>query len=254
MRLKDIPVIVTGGASGLGAATATLFAESGAKVTIFDLNAEKGLRFAESIGGLFVKVDTTSEEDVTIGLDAGESAHGTARILVACAGGSAGRAKTVAMGKPYPMDMFKKTIDVNIMGTFNCLSKFAARCSALPSLDLGERGVIICTASIAAFEGQIGQVAYATAKAGIVGMTLVVARDLHDKGIRCNTIAPGPFDTPPMGGISDEVRASLVEQQPFPKRLGEPAEFAQLAKSIVENQMLNGTVIRIDGATRFGPR
>lgn len=254
MQLEGIAAIVTGGASGLGAGTAELFARNGAKVTIFDLNEEKGAALAERIGGVFCKVNTVSEEDVTAGLDAAERAHGVARILVACAGGSAGRSKTVAKGQPYPMDLFKKTIDMNIIGTFNCVTKFAARCAAAPPLESGERGAIVCTASIAAFEGQMGQVAYATAKAGIVGMTLVVARDLGDKGIRCNTIAPGPFDTPPMAGVAADMLEGLLAQQPFPKRLGAPAEFAHLAKSIVENSMLNGTVIRIDGATRFGPR
>lgn len=254
MQLDGVPAIVTGGASGLGAATAELFAKNGAKVTIFDLNEDKGVAFAKSIGALFVKVNTISEDDVNAGLDAGEKAHGVARILIACAGGSAGSQKTVAKGEPYPMEKFRKTIDMNIMGTFNCVSKFAARCSAAPLVNEEERGVIVCTASLAAFEGQIGQVAYATAKAGIAGMTLVVARDLGDKGIRCNTIAPGPFGTPPMLAVRPEVLESLAAQQPFPKRIGRPAEYALLAKSIVENPMLNGTVIRIDGATRFGPR
>lgn len=254
MRLDGIPAIVTGGASGLGAATAELFVQNGAKVTIFDLNEEKGAAFAESIGALFVKVDTTSEESVNSGLDAAERAHGAARIMVACAGGSAGRSKTVSRGEAYPLEMFKKTIDMNIVGTFNCASKFAARCSTLEPMESGERGVIICTASIAAYEGQIGQVAYATAKGGIVSMTLVIARDLGDKGIRCNTIAPGPFATPPMAGLRQEVMDSLLSQQPFPHRLGDPAEFAHLAKSLVENTLINGTVVRIDGATRFGPR
>lgn len=254
MKLDGIPAIITGGASGLGAATAERFVQHGAKVSIFDLNEEKGTAFAESIGAAFFKVDTTSEESVTAGLDGAEKVHGVARILVACAGGSAGRSKTVARGEPYPLEMFRKTIDMNIIGTFNCASKFAARCSALEPMESDERGVIICTASIAAYEGQIGQVAYATAKGGVVSMTLVIARDLGDKGIRCNTIAPGPFATPPMGGLVPGVLESLLSQQPFPHRLGDPAEFAHLAQSLVENTLINGTVVRIDGATRFGSR
>lgn len=254
MQMDGISTIITGGAQGMGGATAELFVRGGARVTIFDMNEDKGTAFAKRIGAHFVKVDVTSEEQVKAGFDSAEKVHGVAHILVACAGGSTGARKTVAKGEPYPMDLFRKTIDININGTFSCATKFAARCSVAPLVNKEERGVIICTASIAAYEGQIGQVAYATAKAGIVGMTLVLARDLSDKGIRCNTIAPGPFETPPMAGISAEVRASLLSQQPFPKRMGDPVEFAQLAKSIVENSMINGTVIRIDGATRFGAR
>ena len=254
MQLNGTAAIVTGGASGLGAATAELFAAGGAKVAIFDLNEDKGEAHAAKIGARFLRVDTTSEADVIAGLDKAENANGLARILVACAGGGVGGGRTAHKGKAYAMEGFRKTLEMNVIGTFNTLSKFAARLTDAPLVNGEERGVIVCTASIAAYDGQIGQVAYATAKAGIVGMTLVVARDLGDAGIRCNTIAPGPFGTPPMLGVRPEMLQSLLAQQPFPKRLGQPSEFALLAKSIVENPMLNGTVIRIDGATRFGPK
>ncbi len=253
MKLDKTAAIVTGAASGLGEATARRLAAAGAKVTIFDLNAERGEAVAKDIGGLFAKVNVTDEDSVTAGLDAAAAAHGDARILVNCAGIAIGE-KTVGKGEPHALNSFTKVITINLIGTFNCIRLAAARMVALEPLEDGERGVIVNTASVAAYEGQIGQVAYAASKGGVVGMTLPIARDLAANGVRCCTIAPGLFLTPMMKGLPENVQESLGKSVPFPSRLGDPGEYAQLAQHICENRMLNGEVIRLDGAIRLAPR
>ncbi|SMX32214.1 SDR family NAD(P)-dependent oxidoreductase [Actibacterium lipolyticum] len=246
--------IVTGGASGLGAAVAKELSSAGAKVTIFDMNAEQGAAMAESIGGAFQQVDVSDPASVASGVAAVKDAQGGINILVNCAGiGPA--AKTVSRGEAHDPAMFDKTIRVNLIGTFNCASQVAAvMAEGDPVTADGERGVIVNTASVAAYDGQVGQVAYAASKGGIVGMTLPMARDLSQIGIRVCTIAPGIFMTPLLAGLPEEVQTSLGQQVPFPSRLGDPGEFASLARHIVENAMLNGEVIRLDGAIRMAPR
>lgn len=246
--------IVTGGASGLGAATAKALADKGLKVTIFDMNDTAGPALAEEIGGAFAKVDVSDPASVSAGIETAEAAFGTPRVLVNCAGiGPA--SKTVSRGEAHDPALFQKVIMVNLVGSFNCASQAAARMLAAdPVGDDKARGVIINTASVAAYDGQIGQVAYAASKGGVVGMTLPMARDLADKGVRVCTIAPGLFLTPLLEGLPQEVQDSLGAQVPNPSRLGDPAEYASLACHIVENQMLNGEVIRIDGAIRMAPR
>jgi NAD(P)-dependent dehydrogenase (short-subunit alcohol dehydrogenase family) len=253
MIFDNIAAIVTGGASGLGAATARKLAANGAKVTLFDMNAEQGEALAAEIGGAFIKVNVTEDAAVAEAVAAAEAKHGTARILVNCAGiGTA--AKTVGRdGTPFALETFRRVIEINLIGSFNVLSKFAAR--LIPAERIGEeRGVIINTASVAAFEGQVGQAAYSASKGGVVGMTLPVARDLAQHGIRVMTIAPGIFWTPMLGGLPQDVQDSLGRQVPFPNRLGQPAEYAQLVESIVSNPMLNGETIRLDGAIRMAPK
>lgn len=255
MQVKDFSAaVVTGGASGLGAATARMLAAEGVKVTLFDRDRTNGEAVAAEIGGLFVEVDVTSQESVLAGFEAARAAHGQERILINCAG-IAPVAKTTSRGEPHPMDMFEKVIAVNLIGSFRCITLAATGMSAADPLNAdGARGVIVSTASVAAFDGQIGQVAYAASKAGIAGMTLPVARDLSKSGIRACTIAPGIFETPMLLGLSQEVQDSLGQQVPFPSRLGRAAEYAQLVKAICENEMLNGETIRLDGAIRMAPR
>ncbi|WP_029066272.1 SDR family NAD(P)-dependent oxidoreductase [Labrenzia sp. DG1229] len=249
-----LSAIVTGGASGLGAATARMLAGVGVRVTIFDRNPEQGQETAFDIGGVFADVDVTSQTSVEAGFERARSAHGQERILVNCAG-IAPVAKTTSRGEPHPMDMFEKVVAVNLVGSFRCLSIASTGMATLdPVTPDGGRGVIVSTASVAAFDGQIGQVAYAASKAGVAGMTLPVARDLSKSGIRVMTIAPGIFETPMLLGLSQEVQDSLGEQVPFPSRLGKANEFAQLVRSICENDMLNGETIRLDGAIRMAPR
>ena len=253
MEINGIAAIVTGGASGLGAATAERLAEQGARVTIFDMNEEAGNAQAEKIGGTFMKVDVTSEEAVARAVAEAEAKNGVARILVNCAGIVSG-AKTV--GKefaPFPLDTFRKTIEVNLVGTFNVLCQFASRLAQADPVG-EERGVIINTASVAAYEGQVGQAAYSASKGGIVGLTLPVARDLSKLGIRVMAIAPGIFMTPMMESLPQNVQDSLGQQVPFPSRLGKASEYALLAQSIINNPMLNGEVIRLDGAIRMPPK
>lgn len=253
MELKGTSAVVTGGASGLGAATARGFAAQGAKVTIFDLNEETGQKVAAEIGGIFAKVNVTDEASVNAGLDKAEAAHGTPRVLVNCAGIAIGE-KTVGKGVPHALDSFTKVITINLIGTFNCIRLTAARMVAADAQANGERGVIVNTASVAAMEGQIGQVAYAASKGGVAAMTLPIARDLSKDGIRVCTIAPGLFLTPMLEGLPEDVQRSLAVSVPFPQRLGQPAEYAQLAQHICENEMLNGETIRLDGAIRMAPR
>ena len=246
--------IVTGGASGLGLATAMRLSDAGLRVGLFDLNEEAGAARAADLGGAFARVDVSDPHSVSEGIARIEGALGTPRVLVNCAG-IASAAKTVSRGEPHDPALFAKTIAVNLIGSFNCASQVAARCVAADPLDDdGARGVIINTASVAAYDGQIGQVAYAASKGGIAGLTLPMARDLADKGIRVCTIAPGLFKTPLLAGLPEEVQASLGAQVPFPSRLGNPAEYASLALHILENPMLNGEVIRLDGAIRMAPR
>jgi NAD(P)-dependent dehydrogenase (short-subunit alcohol dehydrogenase family) len=253
MELIDIPAIVTGGASGLGAATAEMLAGLGAKVSIFDLNEAEGKLLAEKLGGVFAKVDVTDEETVQAGIATAEAAHGVARVLVNCAGIALGIKTVGRENLPHPMQQFRKTIEINLIGTFNVVSKFAARLAGAQPIG-EERGVIINTASVAAFEGQIGQAAYAASKAGVAGMTLPIARDLAQFGIRVLTIAPGTFWTPMLAGLPQAAQDSLGQQTPFPNRLGKPSEYALLVQSIIANPMLNGETIRLDGAIRMAPR
>ncbi|MGD2131643.1 MAG: SDR family NAD(P)-dependent oxidoreductase [Maricaulaceae bacterium] len=253
MDIKGASAIVTGGAAGLGGATAERLAAAGAKVTILDLKEELAQAHAEKIGGLFVKTDVTDEAAVNAAFEQAEAAHGTARICVNCAG-IGGAARTVGReGDPHPFDMFKRVVTVNLFGTFNVLSKFAARLSKADPVG-EERGVIVNTASVAAFDGQIGQAAYSASKGGIVGLTLPVARDLAKLGVRVCTIAPGLFLTPLLDELPPEVQQSLGAQVPFPSRLGKPEEYAALAEAIITNPMLNGETIRLDGAIRMAPK
>jgi NAD(P)-dependent dehydrogenase (short-subunit alcohol dehydrogenase family) len=245
--------VVTGGASGLGAATARGLAARGMRVALFDLNAGAGEALAREIGGLFVRVDVTDPASVAAGFDA-VAALGVVRVLVNCAG-IAPAAKTVSRGAAHDPGLFEAVVRVNLMGTFTCASQAAARMVAAEPLGRdGARGVIVNTASVAAYDGQVGQVAYAASKGGIVGMTLPMARDLADKGVRVCAIAPGLFLTPLLEGLPQEVQDSLGAQVPFPPRLGAPSEYAALVCHIVENPMLNGEVIRLDGAIRMAPR
>jgi NAD(P)-dependent dehydrogenase (short-subunit alcohol dehydrogenase family) len=249
MRIEGVNALVAGGASGLGAATARRLAEAGARVTVADLNEEGGTATAEEIGGRFLRTDVTDAEQV----EAAVQAAGGLRISVCCAG--IGHAEKVAAGRgPHDLDAFARVIGVNLIGTFNVLRLATAAMLANEPDAEGERGVCINTASIAAYDGQIGQVAYSASKGGIVGLTLPAARDLAQNGIRVCAIAPGLFDTPLLAGLPEEVRSALGAQVPFPPRLGRPEEFAALALHIVENPLLNGEVIRLDGALRMPPR
>ena len=253
MELNGIGAIVTGGASGLGGATARLLAQKGARVTIFDLNEETGAAHAADIGGLFVKVNVSDDASVSQAVAKAEEAHGVARVLVNCAG-VAPAIKTVGReNAPHPLDAFRKTVEVNLIGTFNVISKFAARLAAAEPIG-EERGVIVNTASVAAYDGQIGQAAYAASKGGVVGLTLPVARDLAQHKIRVVTIAPGIFLTPMLMGLPQAAQDSLGTQVPHPSRLGKPEEYAQMVEAIIANPMLNGEVIRLDGAILMAPR
>jgi NAD(P)-dependent dehydrogenase (short-subunit alcohol dehydrogenase family) len=253
MKISSLSAIVTGGASGLGGAVAQMLASEGAKVTIFDLNETLGNVKAQEIGGRFAAVNVTDEMAVDVALSEAEKYHGKARILVNCAGiGSP--AKVIGKdGKALPLADFSKIISVNLVGSFNVLSKFAARIHDVPALG-EERGVIINTASVAAFDGQIGQVAYSASKGGLVAMTLPLAREFGRYGIRVMTIALGIFLTPLLSSLSTEVQDSLGRQVPFPSRLGQPHEFALLVQSVIINPMMNGEVVRLDGAIRMAPK
>lgn len=254
MQLDNtISAIITGGASGLGAATAKTLANSGVKVTLFDLNEDLGSKHATEINGHFVKVDVSDPRSVAEGIFSARSVNGPARILVNCAG-IAPAAKTVSRGKAHEPIAFLKTININLVGSFNTASQVAQDMSSLEPLENGERGIIINTASVAAYDGQIGQIAYAASKGGIVGMTLPMARDLASHGIRVMAIAPGIFRTPMVESFPQEVQDALGAQIPFPSRLGEPSEYGSLVAHICENSMLNGEVIRLDGAIRMPPK
>ncbi|MCK5425282.1 MAG: 3-hydroxyacyl-CoA dehydrogenase [Emcibacter sp.] len=254
MEIQGLSAIVTGGASGLGEATARRLAKAGAKVTIFDMNAERGTKVAADIGGHFENVNVSSAESVSDALAASATRHGDARIIVNCAGIAIGE-KTVGRDNvPHDLDRFKKVIEVNLIGSFNVIRLATARIATLEPLDTKERGVVVNTASVAAIEGQVGQVAYSASKGGVVGMTVPIARDLAGLGIRVCTIAPGLFLTPMMEGLPEEVQESLGASVPFPSRLGKPDEYAHLVQHICENAMLNGEIIRLDGAIRMAPR
>ncbi|SOZ99874.1 putative 3-HYDROXYACYL-COA DEHYDROGENASE TYPE II OXIDOREDUCTASE PROTEIN [Cupriavidus taiwanensis] len=252
MEIKDNVFIITGGASGLGAGSARLLAESGARVVIADLNEAAGQALAAETGGQFVRCDVTSEADGQAAVAAAQSL-GRLAGLINCAGIATAN-KTVGKNGPHPLDAFDKTIRINLVGTFNMIRLAAAAMVQNAPDSEGERGVIINTASVAAFDGQIGQAAYAASKGGVVGMTLAIARDLARDGVRCMTIAPGLFETPMLLGMPQEVQDALGKMVPFPSRLGRPAEYAKLARSIIENPMLNGEVIRLDGAIRMQPK
>lgn len=251
--------VVTGGASGLGAATAEALAAKGAKVAIFDLNAQLGEALAARIGGVFCAVDVTDDRSVDAGFAKARAAHGQERILVCCAGiginaKTARRSKSSGEVSHFPLASFDKVIQVNLVGTFRCVAKSSAGILSLPAGEDGERGVIVMTASAAAEDGQVGQAAYSASKGGIVGMTLPIARDFMDEGIRINTILPGIFATPLMLSSPQAVLDSLSASVPFPKRFGQPAEYAQMALSIIENAYFNGEDVRLDGAIRMAPR
>ena len=259
MDLANTAAVVTGGASGLGAATARALAAKGVKVAIFDLQADKGEALADEIGGGFCKVDVTSDDSVDAGFAAARAAHGQERILVNCAGTgnaakTAGRSKQDGSIKHFPLDAFDRIIQINLVGTFRCLAKSAAGMLTLEPGEDGERGAIVNTASAAAEDGQMGQAAYSASKAGVVGMTLPIARDLMSEGIRVNTILPGIFDTPLLAAAPQPVRDALAASVPFPKRLGRPEEFAALALTMIECGYFNGEDVRLDGAIRMAPR
>ena len=253
MRIDGTAAIVTGGASGLGGGAAKRLAQGGAKIAIFDLNDGIGTALAAEIGAHFIRVDVTDEEAVARGINEAERINGKARILVNCAGIGPPAKVIDRSGDPLPLGSFASIVGINLMGTFNVLSKFAAALHTAEPIG-EERGVIVNTASVAAFDGQIGQAAYAASKGGIVAMTLPIAREFARYGIRVMTIAPGIFLTPLLAALPQEALDSLGAQVPFPPRLGSPDEFAQLVQSIVENPMLNGETIRLDGAIRMTPR
>jgi NAD(P)-dependent dehydrogenase (short-subunit alcohol dehydrogenase family) len=253
MRIDGSGALIAGGASGLGGATARRLHELGANVTIADLNAEKGQALASELGVEFAQCDVREESQVQAAVERAAAAPGGLRIAVCCAG--IGWAQKVAGSKgPHPLLPFETTIQINLIGTFNVLRFAAAAMIATEPAEDGERGVCVNTASIAAYDGQIGQIAYSASKGGVVGMTLPAARDLAGQGIRVNTIAPGLFDTPLLAALPEQARHKLGAGVPFPQRLGAPAEYAQLACHIVENRMLNGEMIRLDGALRMPPR
>ncbi len=256
---SSISAVITGGASGLGAATARRLAASGVKVALFDLNATAGEALAAELGGVFCLVDVTKEESVDAGFAKSRAAIGQERILVNCAGTgnaikTAGRDKTTGEIKAFPTANFERIIQINLIGTFRCIAKSAAGMLTLPVLPDGDRGAIVNTASVAAQDGQMGQASYSASKAGVVGMTLPIARDLMGENIRVNTILPGLFNTPLLQGAPEKVKEALAASVPFPKRLGDPAEYAALAEFMISNGYMNAESVRIDGAIRMAPR
>lgn len=256
---QGMAAIVTGGASGLGEASARALAAQGLKVAIFDLNAEKGSAVAADIGGVFCETDVMSEESCASSFARARAAHGQERVFVGCAGGGVSakivsRDKKTGAIKRCPTETFAKVVELNLISTYRCVSMTAEGMMTLDPLEDGERGVITCTASVAAQDGQIGQTAYGSAKAGINGLVLPAARDLMNEGIRINSIMPGIFATPPMMGAPAQVLDSLAASVPFPKRLGKPEEFASLVLEFVRNSYFNGQTIRLDGAIRMAPR
>ncbi len=256
---SSLSAVVTGGASGLGAATARRLASRGVKVALFDLNAEVGEALAQELGGVFCKVDVTQEEQVDAAFAKARAAIGQERILVNCAGTgnavkTASRDKSTGEVRHFPLLAFDRIIQINLVGTFRCIAKSAAGMLTLAPLADGERGAIVNTASVAAVDGQMGQAAYSASKGGVVGMTLPIARDLMGEGIRVNTILPGIFDTPLLQGAPDNVKNALAASVPFPKRLGRPDEYAQLAETMITNGYFNGECVRLDGAIRMAPR
>jgi NAD(P)-dependent dehydrogenase (short-subunit alcohol dehydrogenase family) len=255
----SIAAVVTGGASGLGAATARRLASRGVRVALFDLNAEAGAALAREIGGVYCRVDVTSDADVDAGFAQARAAHGQERVLVNCAGTgnavkTASRDKASGEIKSFPTLAFDRIVQINLVGTFRCIARSAAGMLTLPALADGERGAIVNTASVAAQDGQMGQAAYSASKAGVVGMTLPIARDLMGEGIRVNTILPGLFNTPLLQALPDNVKAALAASVPFPKRLGDPDEYAALAEFMITSGYFNGESVRLDGAIRMAPR
>jgi NAD(P)-dependent dehydrogenase (short-subunit alcohol dehydrogenase family) len=259
MKIDGTAAVVTGGASGLGEATARALAAKGAKVAVFDRDAERGEKIASEIGGIFCEVDVMSDEKVAAAFDKARAAHGQERILVNCAGvanavKTVGKDKATGERKRYPMHQFELAIGINLVGTFRCISHSAYGMVDAEALDDNERGVIINTASVAAEDGQIGQAAYSASKGGVLAMALPIARDLMNDGVRVNTILPGIFKTPMMAMMPSQVQDALAAQVPFPKRLGTAEEYARLAIFIVENNYLNAESIRLDGGIRMAPR
>ena len=255
---SSISAVVTGGASGLGEATVRALAAKGVKVAIFDMNEAKGEAVAKEVGGVFCKVNVTSDADVDAGFEKARAANGQERILINCAGTgnaakTAGRDRNTGEIKHFPLDAFNMIIQINLVGTFRCIAKSAAGMLTLEPID-GERGAIVNTASVAAEDGQMGQAAYSASKGGVVGMTLPIARDLAGEGIRVNTILPGIFETPLMNGAPPQVKEALAASVPFPKRLGNAEEYASLALEMVQNGYFNGEDVRLDGAIRMAPR
>lgn len=256
---STISAIVTGGASGLGAATARRLASRGVKVALFDLNAEVGEALAREIGGVFCRVDVTNEAEVDAGFAKSRAAIGQERVLVNCAGTgngikTASRDKASGEIRAFPSLAFERIIQINLIGTFRCIAKSAAGMLSLEPLAGGERGAIVNTASVAAQDGQMGQAAYSASKAGVMGMTLPIARDLMGEGVRINTILPGLFNTPLLASLPDNVKSALAASVPFPKRLGDPDEYAALAEFMLTSGYMNGECVRLDGAIRMAPR
>ena len=253
MDVSGHAAIVTGGASGLGAATAQALAANGAKVAIFDLNMDTAQKMANEIGGIAVSCDVSSAKSAETAVTEAREKHGPARILVSCAG-IAPPKKIVGRDGAQPLETFAKVININLIGSFNLMRLAAADMQALDALETAERGVIINTASIAAFDGQIGQAAYAASKGGVASMTLPAARELAKSGVRVLAIAPGIFGTPMLYGLPDDVQKALGDSVPFPSRLGDPNEYAKLAMHMIDNVMMNGEVVRLDGALRMAPQ
>ncbi len=253
MQLKGEAALVTGGGSGLGAATARALAKSGAKVAVLDINEGNAQKIAAEIGGIAVACDVADAKSGEAAVAKARAAHGPARVLVNCAGIGIGQ-RIVGRGGPHPLDQFTRVINVNLIGSFNLMRLAAVDMQKLEPVGEGERGVIISTASVAAFEGQIGQAAYSASKGGIVALTLPAAREFAPSGIRVNTIAPGLFQTPLMASLPPQVHESLGRSVPFPQRLGKPEEYAELVLAIIANPMINGETIRLDGALRMQPK
>lgn len=256
---SSISAVVTGGASGLGEATARALAAQGVKVALFDMNEEKGEKVAKDIGGVFCKVNVTDEASVDAAFAKSRAAIGQERILVNCAGTgnavkTASRSKDTGEVKHFPLNQFDLIIQINLVGTFRCIAKSAAGMLTLPPLPDGDRGAIVNTASVAAVDGQIGQAAYSASKGGVVGMTLPIARDLSSENIRVNTILPGIFNTPLLQAAPQNVKDALGASVPFPKRLGNPEEYASLALEMIKNGYFNGESVRLDGSIRMAPR
>ena len=256
---SSISAVITGGASGLGEATARALAKKGVKVALLDMNKDKGEKVAAEIGGVFCEANVTNEDSVVAAFEKARKANGQERILVNCAGTgnaikTASRDKKTGELKRFPTDSFNFIIQINLVGTFRCIAISAQGMLSLDPLPTGERGAMVNTASVAAQDGQIGQAAYTASKAGINGLTLVVARDLAQEGIRCNTIMPGLFNTPLLGAAPEQVKAALGAQVPFPPRLGNPPEYASMALEMLSNPYLNGECIRLDGGIRMQPR
>lgn len=260
MKLDStVAAVVTGGASGLGEATARALAAQGVRVAVFDMNEAKGEAVAREIGGVFCKVNVTSDEEVDAGFAKARAAHGQERVLVNCAGTgnaikTASRDKATGEARHFPLDAFNMIIQINLVGTFRCIAKSAKGMLDLEPLEDGERGAIVNTASVAGEDGQVGQAAYSASKGGVIGMTLPIARDLMNDGVRVNTILPGIFNTPLMNGAPENVKAALAASVPFPKRLGNPEEYAQLALTMITCGYFNGEDVRLDGGIRMAPR